>query len=143
MKKKLVTNLLDNICLCRDMIERGNMNELTVKIYIFDIVANEVKRQVNKYIDDKNHELDFTTQDLYELSDEIHHFLKKLEPEFDYDSIMKRISTYVIVNDSVIEKETNRLADYMYVDRKLRECYKLLSYLAMILQLWTESQKGV
>ena len=143
MKKKLVTNLLDNICLCRDMIERGNINELTVKIFIFDIVANEAKRQVNKFIDNKNHELDFATQDLYELSDEIHHFLKGLEPEFDYNSIMERISTYAIVNDSVIEKESIRLADYMYVDRKLRECYKLLSYLAMILQLWTESQKGV
>ena len=143
MKKKLVTNLLDNICFCRDLIEKGNIKELSSKVYVFDVVTTEVKRQINKFIDDKKHELDFMSQDLYELSDEVHNFLKQIEPEFNYSSIRQRINTYKIVNDKVIQEETSRLAEYMYVDRKLRECYKLLAYLAEILDLWTQALEGV
>lgn len=140
--KKLVTNLLDNICLCRDLLQEGNVKSIYSRLHIFENVVNEAKRQLNKFIDSKSHELDFMSLDLKALSEEIHDFLKQIEPEFDYNVIMSRMETFKIVNDRIITSETNRLADLMQIDKKLRECYKLLSYLALIQELWTQARKG-
>lgn len=142
MKKKLVTNLLDNICTCRDLVTSGNTKEIIGKIYVFDVTTNEIKRQINKFIDDKEHELDFTAQDLYELSDEIHEFLNSFDNMFSFKSLNERINKHKVIDDNVINEETNVVSEFMYIDRKLRECYKLLSYLALVLSLWIKS-KGV
>lgn len=140
--KKLVSNNLDNISKCRDLIDEGDLHKIWYRSYLFVKVAEDVKRQINKWLADDNYELDFLPQDLIELSDEVFQLIRNFQSKFVFKNIYNNFTKYDIIDDKIILKETNKIAELMKIDRDLRECYKILSYMAIVYTLWLETKKN-
>lgn len=140
--KKLVSNNLENISKCRDLIEEGDLHKIWYRSYLFIKVAEDVKRQINKWLADDNYELDFLPQDLIELSDEVFQLIRNFQSKFVFKNIYINFTKYDIIDDKTILKETNKIAELMKIDRDLRECYKILSYMAVVYNLWLETKKN-
>lgn len=132
--KKLVTKLINNISLCRDLMTKPRKDVIN-RIYVFECVTNEVQRQVIKWLNDKSYELDFTGQDLYELSDEITEYLEKQKFDFSYESFNKQLAKYEVIDGAVINSFTQGVADSMYLDGKLRKAQKTLAYYGLLYSL--------
>ena len=89
---KVVTNLLSDISKARDLIARGDVKEINNKIIIFDRISRAVKTQLKLYIKNPNHELDFTPDDLNELSTEVFEYIKNFQQKFIYSRLYKDIT---------------------------------------------------
>lgn len=140
--KKLVSNNLENISKCRDLLDEGDLHKIWYRSYLFIKVAEDVKRQINKWLADDNYELDFLPQDLIELSNEVFQLIRNFQSKFVFKNIYTNFTKYDIIDDKIILKETNKIAELMKIDRDLRECYKILSYMAVVYNLWLETKKN-
>jgi hypothetical protein len=142
VKEMQVTQLIQDIGKCRDLLEEKDLKKISSFIGLFDKVTDEAKRQIDKYIKNDKYELDFTPYDLSELSDEIFDFVKKYQTQLKFDYGIKQLKKNKIINDKVLADFTNQQCEIMYIDRKLRETYKILAYLGLTLYLWQEFRKG-
>lgn len=136
-----VTKLIQQIGKCRDLIETKDTKEILKNIYLFDVVVESTKIQLNKLIKNENHKLDFTYQDLADLSEEIFNFIKNYQTKMTFNSFLKELKKLEVINDNVLNSFTSKQADLMYLDRKLREAYKILGYNALTLWVLTEAEK--
>lgn len=136
-----VTQLIENIGKCREALATKEFKEVLKNIYLFQKVCDMAKVQVDKFIKNDNHELDFTYDDLKELSDEIFAFIKNYQSKFSFEKYQKELIKIHKIDNDTLRKYTNKLCDLMYVDARLREAYKILSYLALTVWLWTESRE--
>lgn len=138
MKRKLttVTQLIQDLGKCRDLIATGEQKRVLAHIHLFEKVYNGVKRDLDKFIKNPEYELDFTFYDLKELSDEIYEFLQNYPQKFLSDELVHQVQQYPRIDNTVLKQFTQSCCDTMYVDTKLRECYKILSYGAVTLYLW-------
>lgn len=67
-----MTNLLDNICALRNLIASKQYEKFKFhKMQILQL-KEEIHRQVKKKLSNYSHELEFTSQDLRELAQDIH-----------------------------------------------------------------------
>ena len=137
-----VTQLIQDIGKCRDILETKDTKKILAIIPLLDRVTDTVKRHIDKYIKNSSHELDFTQYDLQELSDEIYEYIKRFQTHFTYDYGYKKLQKNKVINDKVLADFTQLQCDEMYLDRKLREAYKILAYLGLTLYLWQENRKG-
>lgn len=130
-----MTNVLDNIGKARDLIEGKDHKKILSNIYLFEKVWQEVKRGINKYSKDENYPLDFNHHDIAELSDEIADYLNNYPQKFRFNNILKNLEKLEEINDKTYTQFNVKICDFMYIDAKLRECYKILSYLATVLHV--------
>ena len=136
-----VSNLIQAIGKCRDIIGSKDFKTVLKNIYLFQKVCDMAKIQVDKFIKKDNHVLDFTYYDLKELSDEIFAFIKNYQSKFIFDKHQKELIKTKTIDNTVLRGFTQNLCDQMYVDARLREAYKILSYLALTVWLWTEARE--
>jgi len=137
-----VTNLLMNIGKCRDIIESGDFKTIHNKLYLFEKTYEDCKRHVDKYTKDPNHKLDFTYYDLQELSDEILEYLKNYQQKFKFERYEKLLPEDACIDNYVLSDVLTKIIREMFVDARLREAYKILSYLAFVLMLWEENYRN-
>lgn len=90
-----MTQVIDRICKLRDAVTSKNDNKLVFYHGIVDKLADELKRHLQKKVDDYNYELDFTSQDLRELAQDIRSMFKR------WDTIMnpEKNIKYIYKND--------------------------------------------
>ena len=88
-----MTKLLDKICKVRDLVTSKDYGKL--KFYNMEILKlkEEIHRHIAKKAKDYNYELDFTSQDLRELAQDIHSLFKKWDtalcPEKNIKKLLK------------------------------------------------------
>ena len=84
-----MSNLLDKICVLRDLITQKQYNKL--KFYKIGILRlkEEIHRQLSKKAQDYSYELDFTAQDLRELAQEINQMLNDWQTIMNPDTHIK------------------------------------------------------
>lgn len=136
-----VTQLIQNIGKCRDVLATRDFKEILKNIYLFQKVYEMSKRHVDKYLDDENHEVDFTYHDLKELADEIFNFIQNYQSKFVFDYSHKQLCKIHKITNEVVRKHNQEMCDLMYVDARLREAYKILSYQAITMWLQTEARE--
>lgn len=134
-----VSNLIQNIGKCRDLISKGDTKKLIANCYLFLKVYNDVNIQVNKYCKDSKHELDFTYHDLKELSDEIANYLASMDFKPSADGFIEDIKKNKVINNKVVSEFNQKMCDLLMLDRVLRECQKVLAYSAYVVWLWNEN----
>ena len=139
--KKVVSNVLQDIAKCRDIIATNDFKTVLKNIYLFQKVCDTTKIHVDRYIKKEGYELDFNCYDLQELSDEIYYFIKDYQQKFLFRKYQKVLIKLHEINNDVLKSFTKNLCDLMYVDARLREAYKILSYLALSVYLWQESRE--
>lgn len=135
-KLTTVTQIIQDIGTCRNLIATGEQKRVLAHIHIFEKVCNGVKIDLDRFIKDPEYELDFTFYDLKELSDEIYEFLKEYPQKFLTDECVNQVNDLEYIDNDVLRKYNQSCCDTMYVDTKLRECYKILSYCAVTMYLW-------
>ena len=128
-----MTNLLDNIGKARDLIESKDHKKILAKIHIFEIVWKEVKRTVDRHVKDENFTLDFNYYDRSDLSHVIAEYLNNYLQKFRVNTLIKNLDKHEKIDAKLFKEFNTNLCDFMYIDAKLREAQKILSYYALIL----------
>ena len=136
-----VTQLIQDIGKCRDILATRDFKEVLKNIYLFQKVYERAKREVDRFISSETYEVDFTYHDLKELSDEIYAFVKNYQNKFVFGYGHKKLCKMHKITNDVVRKYNQDQCDLMYVDARLREAYKILSYLAITTWLWTEARE--
>lgn len=136
---KVVSNLALKICKLRDILEEKDFNKILANLNLFTTVEFEVKRQLNKYIRDTSHELDFTYQDIKALSDEAFSFIQNYQQKFLFDKYYKTLMKQTPIDDNTLKDFSIDIGKQMTVDTVLRAFYKELGYMSLIIWLWSES----
>ncbi|MBQ2395934.1 MAG: hypothetical protein II304_02660 [Bacteroidales bacterium] len=127
---------------CRDLITSNDYKLILGYIGVFDNLVDLIRRQVEKFVKNDNYELDFTPYDLQELSDEILDYIKDIQHELTFSAYEKEIMKFERIDNKVLDEFTKQKADRMYLDRKLRESYKVLSYFGLVALLYSKSREN-
>ena len=128
-----MTNLLDNIGKARDLIESKDHKKILAKIYLFEIVWKEVKRTVDRHVNNENFTLDFNHYDIADLSNEIADYLNNYPQKFRINTLIKNLDEHEKIDANIFIKYVTNVTDLMCIDTKLREAQRILSYYALIL----------
>lgn len=136
-----VSNLIQNIGKCREVICTRDFKEVLKNISLFQRVYEEAKIKVDRFLKDEKTELDFTFHDLEELSDEISKFIKGYQNKFSFEAMQNKLIKQKVIDNQILRQFTQEQCDLMYVDARLREAAKVLSYLAITVWLWTEARE--
>lgn len=134
-------SLIENIGKCRDLLLTKDFKVILARQALFEDVVNRAKVQVDRYIKNPEYELDFNHYDLQELSDEIFNYIKTFQTKMLFKHGQKELLKNKTINNEVLQKFNQQQCDVLYLDRKLREAYKILSYLAITVWLWTEARE--
>ena len=97
---------------------------------------------MDKYTKNPNHALDFTHHDLQELSEEILNYLNNYPQKFKVKNYEKLLPEDTCIDNKVLKDVLHKIIREMFVDTRLREAYKILSYLAFVLMLWEDNYKN-
>lgn len=134
-------SLIEQIGKCRDILLTKDLKTVLKNIYLFEDVSNRTQRQVNKYTKNLDYELEFNYHDLKELAEEIFDFVKNYQTKFLFEYGQKELSKNKTITNDILNNFNQAQCDIMYVDRKLREAYKIISYVALTAWLWTEQRE--
>jgi hypothetical protein len=136
---KLVSNLLDDISKARDLIARGDLNEIEHKKVIFLRISNGVKTQLARYIKNPSYELDFNHEDLNELSTEVFEYIKNFQQRFTYARLKKDITSKIPIDNERFIEFSKRVATEFSVHTLLTGFYKEMAYTGLVIWLWSET----
>ncbi len=136
---KLVSNLLDDISKARDLIARGDLNEIEHKKVIFLRISNGVKTQLARYIKNPSYELDFNHEDLKELSTEVFEYIKNFQQRFTYTRLKKDITSKIPIDNERFIEFSKRISTGFSVHTQLTGFYKEMAYTGLVIWLWSET----
>ena len=136
---KLVSNLLDDISKARDLIARGDLNEIEHKKVIFLRISNGVKTQLARYVKNPSYELDFNNEDLNELSTEVFEYIKNFQQRFTYTRLKKDITSKIPIDNERFIEFSKRVATEFSVHTMLTGFYKEIAYTGLVIWLWSET----
>ena len=137
-KNKKVTNLLEKICKALDILESKDISLIKQNYYLFNDIQDNVIRQCKKYIKFENHELDFTHEDLKNLSDEMFNVINRCQ-KMQYKQLEKRLMQKLPIEMEDYNKLCFAVGDSLYFDQYLRPIANDLSFWAITTWLWSES----
>ena len=86
-----MTQVIDKICKLRDAVTSKNDNKLVFYHGIVDKLGDELKRHLQKKVDDYSYQLDFTSQDLRELAQDIRSMFKRWDTIMNPEKNIKHI----------------------------------------------------
>lgn len=132
-----MSNLLDRICAIRDLIASKQYNKFKYNKMQIMLLKEEIHRQIKKKAQDYNHELEFTSQDLRELAEDINNMLREWQEAMNpvnhikevHDSIKDGQLDLAPYQDKVIPIMTART----YGIQALTELLNLVEYHAVFL----------
>ena len=136
---KLVSNLLDDISKARDLIARGDLNEIEHKKVIFFRISNGVKTQLARYVKNPSYELDFNHEDLNELSTEVFEYIKNFQQRFTYTRLKKDITSKIPIDNERFIEFSKKVATEFSVHTMLTGFYKEMAYTGLVIWLWSET----
>ena len=137
--KKLVSNLLSDISTARDIITRADIKEIDRKMIVFNRISNRVKQQFARYVKNPAYELDFTHEDLNELSTEVFEYIKNFQQRFTYARLKKDILSKTPVDNERFIEFSKRIGLEYSVHSQLTGFYKEMSYLGVVIWLWSQT----
>lgn len=144
-----MSKIIDNICKLRDLLENKDIYFISRKLgfyrgiiqAIFDEVHRNLAKRTLEYeqSDEVKHELDFTSQDLRELAQDIRNVFKKWEnemnPEKNIKALLKTVKNGKLDTRPFTETKTKIMAarrDYM---QPLMELLNLIEYHSVFLYM--------
>lgn len=108
-----MSNLLDKICALRDLIASKQYNKLKFHKMQILMLKEEIHRHIKKKLENYSHELDFTSQDLRELAQDIHNMFHDWEEFMNPEKHIKAIHTNIKDNKIDIEPFQNEVIPLM------------------------------
>ena len=137
-KNKKVTNLLEKICKALDILESKDISLIKQNFYLFTDIQDNVIRHCKKYIKYENLELDFTHEDIKNLSDEMFNVINRCQ-KMQYKQLEKRLMQKLPIEMEDFNKLCFAVGDSLYFDKYLRPIANDLAFWAITTWLWSES----
>jgi len=103
-----MTKLLDKICYLRDILESKNYEKLKFCSGVINQLIEELNRQARKKAKDYSYEIDFTSQDLRELAEDIRNTFKRWENETIPEKVIKKFKGYNELDLSEINENMSK-----------------------------------
>ena len=141
-----MSNQIDNICKCRDILT-NRPEKLRGYIGVFNRTVDELHRQLLKKAKDYSRELDFTSQDLIEFSQDIDFVLDRWRDTLDPESNIKRLFETMDKKDRKIyfDEQMMPVFDTLMLQRDVGETLlrysSLLKYLGVYLYFLENASK--
>ena len=139
MKEKKVTRLLEQITKAREILESKDVNKIGANLYLFQTIEETVKRQAKKYIESETHELDFNSEDLRILSDLLFDTINRMQ-RLSYNQLYKRLTQKLPITIEDFNALCYVVKDPMFYDKFFRPIANSLSWWAIVIWLWSESE---
>lgn len=130
-----MSKTIDNICKIRDLITVGNYKRILSGLGLFKSTYSLINRNIERFIKNDNHTLDFTSDDLLEMSREVKVFLSNLNHQINANKMVKEITSLDIINDISIKDFTYKYADIFTMVAHLTEFHNIISYSASLLKV--------
>lgn len=137
--EKKVTNLLTNISKIRDILDRGDFEEIQKNKFIIEKTKNDIVIQVKKYIKYETQETDFNHEDIRALSDGLFDVSDKLI-KMRYSNLYKVLTKNKPIEMHHFNELCYKIADTMAFDRFFRQMANELSHWAITYWLWSQSE---
>lgn len=115
------------------------MKKLKKNKYFIEKLKNDVIRQIRNYLKYDNHETDFNHEDVRALSDGLFDACDNLI-KMRYSNLYKTIIKNKPIEIEHYNSLSYRVADVMYFDKCFRQIANELSYMALTMWLWSESE---
>lgn len=140
-----MAKITDKICKLRDILENKDYKQLTYSYKLIQDVFGEVHRNMSRKSVDYSYQLEFTSQDLRELAQDISTTLKrwddKLCPEKNIKALLKtvkggKINFTHFTDESILYMKYRR--DYIQILTELRS---LLEYHSVFLYFLEEASQ--
>ena len=129
--------MIDNICKLRDALSSKEYHKLVYLMPLFKAVFNEMHRHLVRKTKDYKYELDFTSQDLRELAQDIRSLLKRWEnltsPEKNIKALYKTVQGEKLNFNTFTEKMIPILTARRDNIQMLYELLNLCEYHAVFL----------
>lgn len=140
-----MSNLMDNICKLRDILENKDYKKLVYSKRIIETIFEEIHRHMGRKSLDYKYELDFTSQDLREtaqaISDTFKDWNNLLQPEKNIKLLLKNVENGKLNFD----KFTNEVLPIIEFRRDntqlLTELRSLLEYHSVFLYFLEEASQ--
>lgn len=138
-----MTRIIDNICKLRDILGNKEYKKLIFSQKLIKDIFGEIHRQMAKKSVDYSHELDFTSQDLRELAQDIANTIKRWDDKLCPEKNIKALLKTVKDGKLSFEQFTNDTLPYMEYRRDniqlLIELRSLLEYHSVFLYFLEEA----
>lgn len=140
---KKVANITDKICKLRDILENKDYNQLKYSRKIIQDIFSEVHRNMARKSLDYSYQLEFTSQDLRELAQDISTAFKRWDDKLCPEKNIKTLLRTVEGGKLSFERFTNETIPYMTYRRDniqiLTELRSLLEYHSVFLYFLEEA----
>lgn len=144
-----MSNIIDNICKLRDLLNNKDIYYISQKLCfyrgIIQAIFDEVHRNLSRrtyqyqYEDNCTHKLDFTSQDLRELANDIRNVFKKWEnimnPEKNIKALQKTVKDGQLDMREFTETRTKIMAARRDYTQVLTELLNLIEYHSVFLYM--------
>lgn len=138
-----MSRVQDKICFIRDLVISNDFAKLKFHKMTMLNLKEEIHRHVAKKTNDYNYQLDFTSQDLRELAQDIKSLLKKWETKMCPEKNIKKIQKDVIENKIFLDPFYNEVIPIMIARTEniqpLTELLNLIEYHAVFLYFLEEA----
>jgi hypothetical protein len=125
-----MSNVIENICRLRDIIENKDYKRLAYSRKIMTSIFEEIHRHLGRKAQDYKYELDFTAQDLRELAQDIRNMFKRWDnvmcPEKNIKELTKNMKDNTIDFDSFSKKVIP------YMEYRRDNVYALIELLSLL-----------
>lgn len=141
----MMSNTLDNICKIRDLITVGDYKKILAGLGLFKSTYSLVNRNIERFIKNDGHSLDFTSDDLLEMSMEVKTFLATLNNQINANKMVKEITSLDRIDDMSVHAFTYKYADIFTMIAHLTEFHNVISYSASLLKIleWQYEQQDI
>lgn len=140
-----MSNVTDNICKIRDLIIVGEHKKILSGLGLFRSTYSLVNRNIERFIKNDGYKLDFTSDDLLEMSMECKTFLSNLNNQISATKMVKEITSLTEINDVNVKDFTCKYADIFTMVAHLTEFHNIVSYSASLLKIleWQYEQQDI
>lgn len=130
-----MSKTIDNICKIRDLITVGDYKKILSGLGLFRSTYSLINRNIERFIKNDGHNLDFTSDDLLEMSMEIKTFLSGLNNQINANKMVNEITSLEQINDKTVKIFTCKYADIFSMVAHLTEFHNIISYSASLLKV--------
>ena len=130
-----MTKTLDDICKIRDLLVAKDYKKMISGLAIFRRTYSSVNRNIERFIKDDRHQLDFTAQDLIDSAMDCKEVLAILNNKVNANKMIKEILKPKKITDSTVKDFTYDYADTFTLIAHLTEFHNVIAYSGSLLHV--------
>ena len=107
-----MTKTLDKICYLRDLLEQKQDKRLVFNHMVINSLIEDLNRHAKKKAENYSYEIEFTSQDLRELAEDIRNTFKRWEYQTNPERIIKKFKGKTDIDLSEVNKTVGEYLSY-------------------------------